>query len=122
MTQRLLQRNRGHIVQEREIVGFLPPRQQRGALRIVNPTLLLEPRRAARLQGLVVHQAHTAERARQLSRLLVRGVEAELQSPLHDILRHTRHDIENMCEKVDDMPNRKGLLPARKDGACAPER
>lgn len=121
MAQRLLERDGGHLRQEGQLLGLLPLRQRGRRLHVGDAALLAVPGPGAVLQRLVVHEADAAERARQLGRLLVRGVKAVLESPL-DLLRHAsrriRFGVSDGCRPMDDV-RRSALATNRPSLPCS---
>jgi hypothetical protein len=74
--QALLKRNRGHLVQERQLLSPLPGGEHRRGLRVGEPSLFGVPGSRPDVQRPVVDHAHAPERAAQHGRLLGRRVEA----------------------------------------------
>jgi hypothetical protein len=80
--QRLLQRDRGDLVEVGQFFGLLPRRQQgRGGV-VVDP-FLPRPRLGTGDEGQVVDLVHASEGARQLGCLRIGRIEAVLERPLH---------------------------------------
>src|SRR5690606_18817288 len=117
--QCLLERNRRHLVQEREFGGSLPLGERGRGLHVGDAAALLGVGAGPLLQGLVVDEADAAERPKQFFGLLGGRVEAVLVRPLHK-LRHvshfTRRSVKNDL-RWEDGASSPGLKP----GVSAPE-
>src|SRR5690606_24739328 len=68
--QCLLERNRGHPVEERQLLSALPLGEHRGGLHVGDPAALLNVGAGPLLQRLVVDEADAAERPEQFFGLL----------------------------------------------------
>src|SRR5690606_7550878 len=97
--ERLLQRHRRHLGQERQLFGLLPRGQHRRSLVVIHPSLFGEPRPRPGVQGEVVDLTDTAERAQQLLSLRIGRIEAVLVRPLHLRPSHVSQTIKLVCKR-----------------------
>lgn len=109
MTQRLLQRDRRHVIQKCQLWVSLQQRQFFIASRIGEPLATLEGGRSGS-QHAVIDQATTAEGPGQMLGLRVGGIRPEIPATCH--VYHLR---------VLSVRIKRRFLPAVNDGASAPE-
>ena len=117
-----LERDRGHLGQEREVVAAFPLGQQRGGLAVGHVFVPLVPRRGAGFEGEVPYLADAAEGPGQLCGLLRGRVEAVFVCPLHNLYHieyisgHLRKDAARHAEGRG-----RRFLPGLKTGVSTPQ-
>jgi hypothetical protein len=92
VSQRLLQRNAGDLVEELQIVLLLPGGEHGTGLEVGDRLALRRPGRAASIQRPVVDQAHATQCPAQERFLLGRWVEAVAEGSLHPYTLQDRRD------------------------------
>jgi hypothetical protein len=122
VSQALPQRDRGHLVEESELVGLLPRGGQCRGVGVVDPPPFLVPGGGAGVQRPVADRPDAAEGPRRLHRLDLGGVEAKPVDPLHHRRRHTPQGLvgeDRSCLSTSDpaVPiTFHGSTPPRSEG------